>query len=456
MKVIQIVSELSPFTGKSRIGVLLEQFIMNLNHRHAFTIMPWYEDLKFQNNNQVHHMHFKNHTVFKTLLPGSDSEVFLIKPLKGYFPNFSEDDQHCLFQFSYTVVEFLQTFDEPFILHLHGIACGLIPLLLKSIPSTKHIKTLFTLHRINNDIPIYEESFAKYGLSEFHKNEIMTYGADSSLKIGLLFADLINTTSKQYANEIQSEEFGNGLERFFQKRVNEIYGIMNGVRYGIWNPALDSYLPCKYSLENLQGKFYNKVILQEKTGLEDREEFPIFFFGTRLSEEKGLDLIVSILPILAKMPLQLLIYGLGEDELIVTLENEIHKYNNIRFIQEYDEDFVHLILAGSDFILLPSKIEPDGISFLYALRYGLIPVAYKTGGFVDAVFDQSCGDSSKVNGFFFSSYDENSLISIIKETLDVHKDKLLFDVYVKNAMSADWSWKVCVKQYDILYQKLDN
>lgn len=456
MKVIQIVSELCPFTGKSRTGVLLEQFILNLNSRHLFTILPWYEDLKINETQYSNHMHFKTHSVYQTKIPGSDSLVYLIKPLNDYYPRFTDEAEQNLLHFSSSVCEFMQTLDEPVILHCHGYATGLIPLFIKSQTSTKNLKTLFTLHKLDQDLPIFEESLAHYHLTEFQKNEITQTGADSAIKLGVLFADLINTTSKQYSFEIQTEEFGKGFERYFQIRSKSLFGIMNGVRYGIWNPALDANLPCKYSVENLHGKFYNKVILQEKTGLEDKEEIPLFFFGTRLTEQKGLDMIVNLLPDFGKMPIQLLVYGQGEDDLVVTLENEVKKYHNIRFIHDYQEDFMHLILAGSDFILLPSKEEPDGISFLYALRYGLIPIAYKTGGFVDAVFDQSCGDSSKVNGFFFSGYYETSLLSIIHEAMDVYKDKLLFDVYIKNAMVADWSWKVCVKQYDYLYQKLDN
>ncbi|MBP7563063.1 MAG: glycosyltransferase [Candidatus Cloacimonetes bacterium] len=453
MKVIQIVPELSPFTGQSRQALLLEQFILNLNNTHAFTILPWYDTLKINDDKVKAHTHFRESAVFETFLPATDSIVYLIKPLNGFFSREElKNDNETLLLFNKSVVEFIQSLDQSFIIQCHSALSAILPLLRKNNPVTEHYPVLLTLHDLSEDFVIFKESIYKYMPNEFHKNEIEINGADSALKIGLLFSNMINLCSKNYAIEVQKEE--SEYRQFFQNRADKLYGIMNGIRYGIWNPAIDTFIPCKYSSDNLFGRFYNKVILQEKLNLADREEIPILFFGTRLSNEKGFDLILDSLNELKEMPVQLLIYGTGEDYPEPETEKLLNSLENVRYIRDYDEEFIHLILAGSDFILLPTRSEPDGVSFLYALKYGIIPIAYHTGGLADAVFDQTCPDSSKVNGFLFSSYDSNSFISIINEALDVWQDKTLFDKYIKNAMNADWSWKTCIRQYEVLYEKL--
>ncbi len=455
MKVIQIVPELSPFTGKSRLANLMEQFILNLNSSHAFTILPWYEKLRIQEDKVKAVVHFKESSVFQTTIPATESAVYLIKPLNTFFvKSGTPEDTDSLLLFSKSVIEFLQTFDHSYIVHCHSAISALIPLLLKNNPVTANYPSLLTLHDLSEDIPVYPEVFSKFYINEFHRNEIEINGADSALKIGLLFSQMITLGSKNYAQEVQKEEYCSTYFEFFKKRADRLYGIMNGIRYGIWNPSIDTFIPCKYSPENLYGRFYNKIMLQEKFDFPDKEEIPLLFFGTRLTAEKGFDLIIDVLNEISQLPVQLLIYGTGDEYPNPEQENMLKKIPNIRYIREYDEETIHLILGGSDFILLPSKKEPDGISFLYALKYGIIPIAFNTGGLTDAIFDQTCSDPSKVNGFLFQNYDTNSFISIINEAIDVYQDKILFHNYVKNAMNADWSWKSCIRQYEVLYEKL--
>lgn len=455
MQVIQIVPELSPFTGHSRRAVVLEQFILNLNHTHAFTIMPWYDKIKIPDNQLKAVSHFKSVSIYETNIPSTDSVVYLIKPLKDHFlfDSFKEDSESIIL-FSLSAIEFIQSLDNKYIVQCHDAETGLIPLLLKDNKGTETFSSLFTIHDLAIDIPIYHEELNKLIISEFYLNEMHGFSADSTIKIAILFSSIINVSSKQYSYEIQTESFADAYQKLLQYRSADLYGIMNGVRYGIWNPSIDTFIPCKYSSDNITGRFYNKLILQDKLTLPDQEEIPLFFFGTRLCENKGLDLLIESLDELKELPLQLLIYGIGDEDLDNSLEEKISNIANIRYLNNYDEEFVHFILAGSDFILLPTKIEPDGISFLYALKYGIIPIAYKTGGHVDAIYDQTCGDSNKVNGFFFNSYDSASFISVIKEAIDCYSDKMLMDRYIKNAINADWSWKACVRQYEVLFNKL--
>ncbi len=456
MQVIQIIPELSPLTGHNRQSVLIEQFIHNLNHRFAFCILPWYEKIKISEEKIKALYHFKEASIFETTLANAQQKVILIKPLNRYFTSSDFDDNiESVILFNKTCVEFIQNLEDKYIIHCHSALCGLVPLLLKANPVTESYPSLFTLHDLKKDYPIYYESLIRFHLDDYFMNEIKILGADSLIKIGILFSKMINLCSKQYAIEVQDEEVSDTYAQFFKQRAHDLFGIMNGVQYGIWNPAIDPQIPCKYDSENHYARFYNKILLQEKLNFPDREEVPIFFFGTRLTEEKGFDLILEVLDTINDKDMQLLIYGTGEDFLEIDTNEKIRSLENVRIIKEFDTDFIHLILSACDFILLPSHTETDGVSFLYALKYGLIPIANKTGGLVDAVIDQTSEDNHLVNGFFLPSNDSNSLISVIQEAIEVYKDKHLLSRYIKNAMNADWSWKTSIKQYENLYLKLE-
>lgn len=456
MQVIQIIPELSPLTGHSRESLLIEQFIHNLNHRFAFCILPWYDKIKIPDEKIKALYHFKEVSVFETVLPHTQHRVILIKPLNRYFTSsdFNENIESVIL-FNKSCVEFILNLEDKYIIHCHSALCGLVPLLLRGNPVTEHFPTLFTLHDLKVDYPIYYESLLRFHLDDYFLNEIKILGADSLIKIGILFSKKINLCSKQYALEVQNEEVSDSYAQFFKQKSQDLYGIMNGVQYGIWNPSIDPLIPCKYDSENHYARFYNKILLQEKLNLPDREEVPIFFFGTRLTEEKGYDLILEALDSIKDLEMQLLIYGTGEDFLDAESIEKYKSIENVRMVNEYDTDFIHLILSGSDFILLPSYTETDGVSFLYALKYGIIPIANKTGGLVDAIVDQTCEDNHLFNGFFLPSNDSNSLVSVIQEAIEVYKDKHLLSRYIKNAMNADWSWKTSIKQYEELYLKLE-
>ncbi|HOQ80350.1 MAG TPA: glycogen/starch synthase [Candidatus Cloacimonadota bacterium] len=445
MKVIQVIPELASLSNKTRQAQLYEQFILNLPSYHAFTILPYLEHLKINSTITKLFATFEDFEVFKSNIPSSDSEIYLIKPkAESFTPEcFNEKIKTVLF-FNQAVAEFIISLKKEYTIHCHSPLTGFLPLFLQN----KEIKypCLFTLHNLKQDY-----RFNPADLTGFVEDYTDLKQADTAIKVGVLFSDIINLCSRKYAQEVLEEN--SEYQEYFMIKKDKLYGIMNGIRYGEWNPVLDEKIPCKYSPTNLYGRFYNKAILQEKLDLPDTD-VPLLFFGTRLSDEKGFNILLESIDMIKKMPVQLLIYGTGDEYPKQKTEELLNHSSNIRYIREYDEDFVHFILAGSDFYLLPAKVEPDGISFLYALKYGLIPIAYHTGGHVDAIGDLTNEDPNKVNGFFFHNYDSNSFIASIREAIEVWRDKPLFGKFMNNAMEADWSWKSAIRQYEALYQKV--
>lgn len=446
MKIIQVVPELASVSNKSRQSQIYEQFILNLSNKHSFTIMPYYEHLKISEGKNKLIADFADFEVIQTNIPISDSQLYLIKPKKALFKQkSSEQDISSVLFFNKATAEYIESLNSKFIVHCHSALIGFLPLFLQN--NKNKSACLFTLHDLKTDY-----RFSSSEIRPFLADNTDLMGADSAIKLGLIFSDLVNLCSRKYAQEVQETE--SEYQDLFKKISNKLYGIMNGIRYGEWNPALDNKIPCKYNPNNLYGRFYNKAILQEQLGFAN-EDIPLLFFGSRLNNEKGFKLLLDSLDMLIKMPIQVLIYGTGEDYPEQKIDDLLKSSPNIRYIREYNEEFIHLILAGCDFYLLPSKHEPDGISFLYALKYGIIPIAYYTGGLVDAIGDMTCVDKNKINGFFFNNYDSNSFIATIREAIEVWKDKQLFAKYMKNAMDADWSWKSSVRQYEALYKKAE-
>jgi len=451
MKTLMVLPEISPFVRTGRLADTLNHLIFNMSKEKPVLILPHYKEVKIKAGKIIWESSISKTQIHESLFPDSDDKILFIKPQKGYFHFLTNADYpEEIFNFSATVTEFLKERKEFRLVHCHNWQTALIPLLIKNDPELENIRTLFTFHSLYQPAVFPIEDMRK--INSMLREEIKLLGSTELIKLGIVFADALSTTSKQYTEDILSEEYGNGFESFLQLRKNDLYGIMNGVRYGYWNPEKDHFIKEKYSKEDLTGKRADKIELQKIFNLPVNDH-PLFCFGGRLKYRKGIDLVIDCLEELSEMKIQLLLCGTGEEEYHFRLRELENKYDNIRIKLDFNEEMAHKILAGADFMLLPTRYEAGGISHLYALKYGTIPVARKTGGLVDAIFDQTYG-MDKANGFLFSSYYENSLISIIQEAADVYNDKALFVKYIRNAMNEDWSWKVAVKQYKDLYRKI--
>lgn len=350
----------------------------------------------------------------------------------------------------------------PNIIHCNDWQCGLIPAYLKTVfkdePQFASVKTLFTIHNMSYQGIFPTSSFAKTSLPESLANEkgILHNSNLNFLKSGLMFADMINTVSETYAKELcQNEEFGAGLHEILTKRKKDIYGIINGIDNTIWNPSVDKKIPKQYSLRNIESKKENKKALAENFNFSYDEKIPVIGIISRLTDDKGMDLIEEAFPQLMKLDIHLVLLGTGDKKYNKFFSNMVSKYSDkFSCFIGFDDELAHLIEAGSDMFLIPSKYEPCGLNQMYSLVYGTVPIVHKTGGLADTIqpFNEKNGSG---NGFIFEKYSANAMITEIKKAIKIFtSDKDTWHAIMKNGMKSDFSWLNSAKKYVELYKKL--
>lgn len=338
------------------------------------------------------------------------------------------------------------------ILHLHDWQSSLVSVYLKNLYSGrsfyKRMKCVLTIHNIGYQGIFDRKWFVKLGLKDnlFDINGLEFYGKINLLKGGIIFSDLINTVSPTYAKEIQTQEFGFGLEGLLRERTKALSGILNGLDYSVWDPASDKLIAQNYSAENLENKLFNKEDLQNKCGLAVNKDIPVIGMVSRLAEQKGFDILTASLDKISKLGLQLVILGTGDLKYHQLLKTSAEKHPGIISLNlRFDESLAHKIYAGSDIFLMPSKYEPCGLGQLISLRYGTIPLVFKTGGLNDTI-------NSK-NGFLFSDYSKEKLIQSIEKAIFVFRNKSKWSELVQSAMKCNFSWVVSADKYIKLYAK---
>lgn len=349
---------------------------------------------------------------------------------------------------------------SPHIIHCHDWQTALVPVYLKTIFKEeqffKNTKTIFTIHNLAYQGIFPKEQFPRTGLnwSFFNIDGFEFYGKVNIMKGGIIFSDIITTVSPTYSREIQTKEFGCGLDGLLSNRKNRLFGILNGIDYELWDPLKDPVIPYKYSFNTIQNKYIDKEYLQLETGLEINREIPLLGIITRLADQKGLDILAPIIDTLCKMDLQFILLGTGDKIYHDLFENIKLKYPKKTSINlRFDPDLARKIYAASDIFLMPSRFEPCGLGQMISLKYGTIPVVRKTGGLADTIIDYE-PRSDTGNGFTFTSYDSLSLLEAIKRALSVYKDKKAWMRLIKRAMESDFSWKASAEKYLKLYQEL--
>lgn len=347
----------------------------------------------------------------------------------------------------------------PDIIHCNDWQCGLIPAYLKTVyknePQFEKFKTLFTIHNLSYQGIFPKSVFAKTGLPDSlnSENGILHKGKVNFMKSGLMFADVINTVSETYANEIRTDRnLGSGLMDVLAKRKNDLYGIVNGIDTKVWNPEKDKLIPKKYSLKNPEAKLQNKKELTEKFGFKFDENIPVIGIISRLYDSKGIDLISKAFPQLMKLNIQMVLLGTGERKYHLLFEKLMVKYKNkFSCFLGFSDELAHLIEAGADMLLMPSRFEPCGLNQMYSLNYGTVPIVRNTGGLADTVipFNDKTGEG---NGFVFDKYDVPSLVKEVKNALKYFEDKKTWLKIMKNGMKKDFSWSASAKKYVDLYK----
>lgn len=361
--------------------------------------------------------------------------------------------------YSKAVLEVAKTFNiKADVIHCNDWQTGLIPLLLKtkeqSNPFFENTVSLFTIHNLayqglfwHLDMPMTNLSW-----NVFTPEGIEFYGKINLMKSGIVFSDIINTVSKKYSKEIQTKEFGCRLEGILKKRSSDLYGILNGVDYDVWNPEKDKLIKTKYSHSNMKGKKTCREDLLKTFGLKDKKGTPIISMISRIADQKGFDLIAEKIDALMKLDLFFILLGTGDEKYNDLFRKISKKYPDKTGIKiDFNNKLAHKIEAGSDFFLMPSKYEPAGLNQLYSLKYGTIPIVRATGGLDDTIKSFSV-KTKKGNGFKFAAYSSNSMLTKIKEAIKVYKTKDM-DKLISNAMKEDFSWNKSAKEYVKLYSK---
>jgi starch synthase len=350
---------------------------------------------------------------------------------------------------------------QPDVIHCHDWQSSLVPVYLhhrwQGAEILNGAKTVLTIHNLAYQGLFYKEKFPLLGLdwSLFGIDGLEYYDQINLLKGGIVFADAITTVSVGYSEEIQTPEFGYGLEGLLRARAPALHGILNGVDYQDWSPENDRLIPATFSKSNLAGKAKNKAALMEAFNLDPKlSKAPILAMISRLADQKGFDLVAAVLPELLKQDLMVIILGTGEEKYHRWLAQEAPKYPGKLGVKiAFDNALAHLMEAGADMFLMPSRFEPCGLNQMYSLKYGTIPIVRATGGLADTVIpvDRSRG---KGTGFLFSDYDPEAFAKAIHTALATFENKKLWRKIMQNAMAQDFSWKVSAQAYLELYQRL--
>jgi starch synthase len=350
---------------------------------------------------------------------------------------------------------------KPDIIHLNDWQTGLIAALLKTEyanePLFKNTKIVFTVHNAAYQGIFPKSSFPKTGLPEkaFKLEGVEFHGDMNLLKAGLMYADAITTVSPTYAKEVRStKEYGYGLEGVFKKKARKTFGILNGMDVTVWNPEVDKSIPKNYSAEKLEDKQENKKALCEHFKLPYDPRLPVIGIVSRLADQKGFDLIQEKLEDLMKLDLQLVVLGSGEKKYEELFTKAAKKYKKkIGAHIGFDEELAHLIEAGSDMFLMPSKYEPCGLNQMYSLRYGTLPIVRSTGGLADTVEDLDAKPKAGT-GFVFEKYNAKQMLDAIKRALAAFADEKIWQAAMKRAMTKDNSWDASAQKYIELYKNL--
>ena len=347
----------------------------------------------------------------------------------------------------------------PDVIHCHDWTTALIPVYLNTTLRASALgraATVFTIHNLQHQ-GVFDRGVLEYaGLpqSEFRSDSCESFGALNMLKGGLYNATKITTVSPAYAKEIQTSAYGCGLDHVLRFRAADLIGILNGIDTTEWNPSVDTHIPANYGIGSLDGKAVCKKALQKKTGLRVDAKVPLFGVVSRLFDQKGLDLLARIAqPLVDNMDIQLMLLGNGESWLEESFKNlTAANGGKIASYIGFDNDLSHLVEAGSDFFLMPSRFEPCGLNQMYSMVYGTLPIVRRTGGLADTV-EQYVQGSGMGTGFVFDDATADALYNTVGWACSTWFDRPE-DIAAmrRNAMSRDFSWKNSAKKYAQVYE----
>jgi starch synthase len=406
-------------------------------------------------------------TTLASTLPGTDVPAYFVHCPQLYDrPGIytQDDDEHVRFALlGWAALRIAQQLRfAPDIVHVNDWQTALVPMKLRTLFAWDRLfestRTVLTIHNIGHQGTFGADVLPELGMSEtassFHQDHLRE-GRLSFLLSGILYANAITTVSPTYAAEITTPEHGVGLDGFLRGRRDVLFGILNGIDEHEWSPERDAHLPARYSVEDLRGKAENKLALLRAVGLPYRRGVPLFGIVSRLAWQKGFDLFFDVLPaLLAQRDVQLVVLGSGEPKYAEFFGRLARLApHRVAFRNTFSEPLAHLIEAGSDLFLMPSRYEPCGLNQMYSLAYGTPPIVHKTGGLADTVklWDPRTG---RGNGFVFDHFDARGLTWAIRYALDQWGDRAAWRRLQLNGMREDFSWTRRVREYEQLYARL--
>ena len=377
-------------------------------------------------------------------------------PKGDYFDNFQR-----FTYFSRAVLTLCPAVEfQPDVVHAHDWQSGLIPAYLKHLYGTEEYWTetasIFTIHNIAYQGQFAPELFPLTGLPAhfFSLDGMEFWGGINFMKAAIVCADVITTVSPRYAEEIQTREYGQGLEGVLQTNRSRLHGILNGADYGEWNPETDPYIAANYSRQNLGGKSICKLDLLRELRLPEKlMNKPLVGAISRLADQKGFDLLTAVFDRLLAQDIGFVILGVGDDKYHRLLRDLADRYPEKVSVQlKFDERLAHKIEAGADIFVMPSRYEPCGLNQIYSLRYGTVPIVRATGGLYDTIKPFSQARAEGV-GFIFDRYETDSLYGAFLEAFSFFNQPETWQQIMQNCMAKDFSWKFSALKYLELYEK---
>ena len=385
-----------------------------------------------------------------------DNEYYFNRDgLYAYF-----DDGERFAFFNRAVLEFIKEIDwQPDLINCNDWQTGMVPVLLnleyKKDQFYSRIKTVFSIHNL-----LFKGSFSPKVLPELFGYDYMPLvngsveldGSVSFLKGGLNYCDQITTVSKTYAEEIKTPQYGEGLDGFLRSKSYYLMGIVNGIDYEEFNPQDDKFIFKNFNINSINNKVENKLALQRELGLPQKKDTPMIGIISRLTHQKGCDLIVNMIDRLLQRDIQVVILGTGDYWYEETFKNLQYRYpDKVSANIKFDNTLAHKIYAATDMFLMPSLFEPCGLGQLIALRYGSIPIVRETGGLRDTVYPYNKYNGVG-NGFGFKNFNSSELMQIIEYALTIYSDKNAWNNIIRQAMDSDNSWEKSAMQYKWLYE----
>lgn len=361
-------------------------------------------------------------------------------------------DNHIRFALlNQAAIEMGRSIFRPDIFHAHDWPAGLLALYLRESPDASFAatKSIMTIHNLGYQGNFPASVLSDLGLSSalFHPGGLEFWGSVNFLKAGIVWSDAITTVSPTYAKEIQTPEYGHGLDGVLRGRAASITGILNGVDYTEWDPQIDPHVRHHYSSRNLSGKRLEKRSVLKEVGLPLNEKRPLIGIVSRFAGQKGFDLVAAIAPELAEMDLAMVVLGSGEARFERMFRDLAEAYPEKFAVQVgYDNGLAHRIEAGSDMFLMPSQYEPCGLSQMYSLRYGTVPIVRATGGLEDTV--------DETTGFKFAEYTPEALLGAIRQAVDAWSERKAWLERMRQGMKKDFSWDAAAAGYQSLYRSL--